>query len=358
MHSGEVTDLSSERPNSERDVEREMREEWDTRAHENAFHYIDDSKDEWRPEEFFASGEESVRQLILSDMGSICQGMSPTEMRLLEIGCGAGRTTRALAKVFGEVYGVDVSGGMIERARELLADCPNVHLYQNSGTDLSVLGDLEFDFAFSFIVFQHIPSRAIIESYIREVYRVLRPGRLFKFQVQGSYRAAQAEHDTWLGATISGSDAIKMAENCGFRLFRYEGLGEQYFWLWYIKPTAEGGSPLERQSEIELLQQQAELLHAELELKSRMLGELDAKFVETTKRLESELNERTRWAKRLDAELERAHVQLQAIYGSLAYRIGRRLHLAPDPPPTPKTPVESSESEGRTPENERSTPAN
>ena len=149
-----------------------------------------------------------------------------------------------------------------------------------------------------------------------------------------------------------------MAENCGFRLFRYEGLGKQYFWLWYIKPTAEGGSPLERQSEIELLQQQAELLHAELELKSRMLGELDAKFVETTKRLESELNERTRWAKRLDAELERAHVQLQAIYGSLAYRIGRRLHLAPDPPPTPKTPVESSESEGRTPENERSTPAN
>ena len=156
-------------------------------------------------------------------------------------------------------------------------------------------------------------------------------------------------------------------------MFHYEGLGGQYFWLWYVKPTAEGGSPLERQSEIELLQQQAELLHAELELNSRMLEELEARFIETTKklaleelhteliettqRLESELNDRTRWAKRLDAELERAHAQLQAIYGSLAYRIGRRLHLAPDPPPTPKTPVESTESEGRTPENERSTPA-
>ena len=44
-----------------------------------------------------------------------------------------------------------------------------------------------------------------------------------------------------------------MAENSGFRLFRYEGLGEQYFWLWYVKPTEEGGSPLERESEIELL---------------------------------------------------------------------------------------------------------
>ena len=207
-----------------------------------------------------------------------------------------------------------------------------------------MLGNLEFDFAFSFIVFQHIPSKTIIENYAHEVHRVLRSGRLFKFQVQGSYRAAQAEHDTWLGAPISGSDVIKMAENCGFRLLRYEGLGEQYFWLWYVKPAAEGGSPLERQSEIELLQQQAELLHAELELKSRMLGELDARFIDTAQRFEHELNERTRWAKRLDAELEQAHKQLQVLYGSLAYRVGRRLRLAPEPPPTPNTLAESRES--------------
>ena len=37
-----------------------------------------------------------------------------------------------------------------------------------------------------------------------KVHRVLRPGRLFKFQVQGSYRAAQAEHDTWLGVAYFG----------------------------------------------------------------------------------------------------------------------------------------------------------
>ena len=321
----------------------------------------------------FASGDESVRQLILNDMDSICQEMPSTEMRVLEIGCGAGRMTRALAKVFGEVHGVDVSGGMIERARESLADCPNVHLYQNNGTDLSVLGNLEFDFAFSFIVFQHIPSKAVIENYVREVHRVLRPGRLFKFQVQGSYRAAQAEHDTWLGVPISASDAVKMAKNCGFRMFQYEGLGGQYFWLWYVKPTAEGGPPREGQSEIELLLHQAELLHAELELNSRMLEELEARFIETTKklaleelhteliettqRLESELNDRTRWAKRLDAELEQAHAQLQAIYGSLAYRIGRRLHLAPDPPPTPKTLAESRESKEISHQDDESNPS-
>ena len=336
-----ATDLHSEQPNFERDVQRQMRQEWDARARENTFHYIDDSRDEWCPEQFLASGEESVRQLILDDMGSIGHGIPPTEMRALEIGCGAGRMTRALAKVFGEVHGVDISSGMIERARELLADCSNVHLYQNNGMDLSELGDSEFDFAFSFIVFQHIPSRAIIESYIREAYRVLRPGRLFKFQVQGSYGDPRVKHDTWLGATISGSEAIKMAENSGFRLSRYEGVGKQYFWLWYIKPAAEGDPPL-KSSETESLQRRAESFHAELKLRSRMLGDLDLRFIE----LESELSDRTRWAKRLDAELEQAHKQLQAIYGSVAYRIGRRLGLAPDPPPTPKTAAESTESKG------------
>ena len=42
------------------------------------------------------------------------------------------------------------------------------------------------DFAFSYIVFQHIPSREIVENYMREVNRLLRPGALFKFQVQGA----------------------------------------------------------------------------------------------------------------------------------------------------------------------------
>ena len=97
-----------------------------------------------------------------------------------------------------------------------------------------------------------------------------------------------------------------------------------------------------------MLRRQAELLHAELEIKSRMLD------LGTT--MEQELKDRTRWAKRLDAELEQAHKQLQAIYGSLAYRIGRRLRLAPDPPSTPETPAESTESKGCSREDEESKP--
>jgi len=94
---------------------------------------------------------------------------------------------------------------------------------------------LEFDFAFSSIVFQHIPSREIIESYVHEVHRLLRPGALFKFQVQGDSTLETTPDDTWLGAPFSERQAVDMAMRCGFDpRYRY-GAGEQYFWLWFFK---------------------------------------------------------------------------------------------------------------------------
>src|SRR3982074_3147792 len=143
-----------------------MRSDWDKRARENARYYVSTGKKDWTDEEFFRSGEQTVSEEILTDMINICKGKDPKQMRVLEIGCGAGRITRALAGLFGEVHAVDVSGEMVSKARTAIADRPNAFVYQNNGKDLSILGDREFDFAFSTIVFQHIPSYAIIESYV------------------------------------------------------------------------------------------------------------------------------------------------------------------------------------------------
>ncbi|HXG34485.1 MAG TPA: class I SAM-dependent methyltransferase [Bryobacteraceae bacterium] len=214
---------------------RRMERDWDRRARENARYYVATGKRDWSDEEFFESGRRTVAEQILNDMINICQGKPPRQMRVLEIGCGAGRVTRALAEVFGEVYGVDVSGEMIRRAQEACRDLPNVHLYKNNGMDLSVLPPLEFDFAFSSIVFQHIPSREIIENYVREVHRLLRPGGLFKFQVQGDPSLETSPEDTWLGVPISDEEAVAMAERCGFEARYRHGAGTQYFWLWYFK---------------------------------------------------------------------------------------------------------------------------
>jgi cyclopropane fatty-acyl-phospholipid synthase-like methyltransferase len=213
---------------------RKMREDWDQRARENARHFVNTGETDWTDEKFFASGEKTVAEEILTDMGNICQGKAPAEMRVLEIGCGAGRVTRALAGLFGEVHAVDVSGEMVRICREALRDRPNAFVYQNNGQDLSVVPELPFDFAFSSIVFQHIPSREIIENYVREVQRLLRPGALFKFQVQGA-DLESAPDETWLGASFSERQAVEMAMRCGFEpRYRY-GAGEQYFWQWFFK---------------------------------------------------------------------------------------------------------------------------
>jgi len=212
-----------------------MRQDWDARARENARYYVATSRTDWTDDEFFASGEQAVREDILTDMTNICQGKDPAAMRILEIGCGAGRLTRAFSKVFGEVHAVDVSGEMVAQARLALADRPNAHIYQNNGCDLTVVPPLEFDFAYSAIVFQHIPSREIIENYVREVHRLLRPGALFKFWVQGDTRTVSSPDDTWLGVPFSDADATAMAIRCGFEPRYRHGAGNQYFILWFFK---------------------------------------------------------------------------------------------------------------------------
>ena len=214
---------------------KKMRQDWDSRARENARFYVATGKEEWTDDEFFESGRRAVSDQILNDLENICQGKSPGEMSVLEIGCGAGRITRALSEFFGQVHAVDVSGEMIVRAKKALADRPNAHLYQNNGKDLSVVPEGVYDFAFSMIVFQHIPSREVIYSYVREVHRLLRPGGLFKFQVQGSSEIEAAPDDTWLGVPFSDEDAVRMAESCGFEPRYRHGAGDQYFWLWFFK---------------------------------------------------------------------------------------------------------------------------
>src|SRR5690606_31703971 len=126
------------------------------------------------------------------------------QLRLLEIGCGIGRMTRHLSRIFGEVYGVDVSAEMIAQGKERLADCANVHLYETSGVDFAPLADDYFDRAFSVYVFQHVPDAEVMRANIRDACRVLRPGGIFKFQTCGIVSEAYAgtPKNTWTGASF------------------------------------------------------------------------------------------------------------------------------------------------------------
>jgi cyclopropane fatty-acyl-phospholipid synthase-like methyltransferase len=223
-----------------------MRRDWDARARENARHFVVTGQTQWSDEEFFQSGQITIEEEILNDLDNVCQGKDPKDMKVLEIGCGAGRVTRALAGFFGEVYAVDISREMVRQAKQAVAGLSNAHVFRNNGKDLSAVSGpwwrrlgtgarMQVDFAFSCMVFQHIPSREIIENYVREVHRLLRPGGLFKFQVQGAPVLAHESQNSWVGVSFTEPDARQMAERCGFEMRYQSGLGDQYYVLWFFK---------------------------------------------------------------------------------------------------------------------------
>jgi SAM-dependent methyltransferase len=209
---------------------RQMRKDWDQRARENARHFVATSQHEWTDEDFFESGRIWISYHIVPYLDLLSAGLKPSEMRVLEIGCGAGRMTMGLSEIFGWIDAVDVSPEMIAVARNSLAHCSNVGFQVNNGIDLKLFSGEQFDLVFSAIVFQHIPSKVIIGNYIREAYRVLRPGSFFKFQLQGRSILPE-DTSTWVGVGFTEKELTAAAKAAGFRVHCMTGAGTQEFWI-------------------------------------------------------------------------------------------------------------------------------
>jgi SAM-dependent methyltransferase len=142
---------------------------WERFARSDPLWYIDPAADaEMTIEQFALSGEPLVAAALT------WAGPLPGHARAVEIGCGVGRFTTALARRFALVDAVDVSETMIALAKQ--AGMPdNVALHVGSGRDLAGLPDAAYDLAFSHLVFQHVAEHDVISSYLREVARVLAP---------------------------------------------------------------------------------------------------------------------------------------------------------------------------------------
>jgi ubiquinone/menaquinone biosynthesis C-methylase UbiE len=95
--------------------------------------------------------------------------------RVLDLGCGAGRMVRLVAPLVGHVTGVDVSGMLLDEARENFADVPNVDFAQTSRYALGPLPDASFDLVFSAYVLMNLDLIAVI-ALLDEISRVLKPG--------------------------------------------------------------------------------------------------------------------------------------------------------------------------------------
>jgi SAM-dependent methyltransferase len=163
---------------------------WERFAREDPLHYIDPTVSRGMSiEQFVASGEPLVAAAL--DWAAPLPGHE----RALEIGCGVGRFTAALAQRFQRVDAIDVSPTMIALASRLGLPA-NAHLRVGSGRDLAGLPDGAFDLAFSHLVFQHIADRSAIASYLRELARTLAPGGVaaLQFDTRPPSAAATALH--------------------------------------------------------------------------------------------------------------------------------------------------------------------
>jgi SAM-dependent methyltransferase len=109
---------------------------------------------------------------------------------LLELGCGLGRLSLALAPEFASVTGLDVSGEMIAEARRRATGTPNLRFARNSGRDLSDIPDSSFDVVLAADVFPYLVSSGaeLARVHIEEAARVLRPGGallIFNYSYRG-----------------------------------------------------------------------------------------------------------------------------------------------------------------------------
>lgn len=226
-----------------------MRRFWDERAAENAVFYVDTSSDYDDPDmdRFLATGRQ-IAEHVLRGAGEL----TGHELAV-EIGPGLGRVCAAMAERFVRVVGIDVSPEMVRRAAALTAD-PRVTFEVGDGRTLASVGDATADLVYEFTVFQHIPSVAIIEGYVAEAGRVLRPGGVAAFQWNnqsppGRWRLGAAARIAgrrlglrrwadprfsreFLGTTVPTARLVAALDAAGLDVLAIEGEGTLFAWVW------------------------------------------------------------------------------------------------------------------------------
>lgn len=134
----------------------------------------------WELDRFLESGRADVEALMAEARRL---GAPRGRSSALDVGCGVGRHARWLAEEFGDYVGIDVSEGMLERARELHHDLPSVSFRQVDAAALEALPSDRFDLVQCWLVLIHLPRAEAVVDALRGLVRVLAPGGLLVFQV-------------------------------------------------------------------------------------------------------------------------------------------------------------------------------
>ena len=199
---------------------------WEKLAKENSMYYINSDYGKGiSGEEFERSGYKDFKRLILED------SLLENRNTILDLGCGTGRITEYMADHFKAVFGTDISREMIKQGIERLENIKNIDLIETDGSTLP-LPDSSIDIVFSYLVFQHMKNRDMVEKNFKEVYRVLMHNGIFKVRI----RTDKVDVNKWWGGVEYTEQSIgKLIKEIGFDILKTEPVKDYGLWIWLKK---------------------------------------------------------------------------------------------------------------------------
>lgn len=112
-------------------------------------------------------------------------GLDCSNKIALEYGCGPGRNLVKFAHIFDRIDGTDISQVNLDKAAINLAahDVNKDAILKVTSGDNVPFEDNTYDVVFSVICLQHIPVHEIRYAIMSDIFRVLKPGSHFCFQM-------------------------------------------------------------------------------------------------------------------------------------------------------------------------------
>jgi len=138
--------------------------------------------------------------------------------RVLDIGVGTGRIAQLLAPRGVQVYGIDISPGMLDQAKMRLIGSQVNFTLADAGQGIP-FKDASFDFVICFRVIKYIPTW---RRTIQEVARVLKPGGIYLLEITNRYSVAHLSGRGQDYLTLSFKEVKEQLEANGLLILRFE----------------------------------------------------------------------------------------------------------------------------------------
>ena len=187
-----------------------MRDDWNRRASQDAWYAIDTMTQHGDMASFYSRSAELVP--VLCDPVIELLGIQAENEIVLEIGCGIGRLFPGMSQRFREVWGIDISAVMVAEGEK---NCPvEARWFVGDGSALTGIGDSAVGHVISFEVFQHVPRLSFIESYFREIFRVLdtdQSGKLAYSKILAQMEALAPRQTEAMGKWIRYVDELRLS---------------------------------------------------------------------------------------------------------------------------------------------------